>query len=54
MEGFESHLVGYAQHVYDWFDWNVELGGDEIVDDIDHVGEDKILSHLGSYGSRAF
>lgn len=43
MHGFESHIVGYAQHIYDWFDWNVELGGDEIVTKLESEGEDKLL-----------
>lgn len=54
MHGFESHIVGYAQHIYDWFDWNVELGGDEIVTKLESEGEDKLLQHFGRYGSRAF
>jgi len=32
MKGYEKHIVGHLQHIYDWFDWNVELGGAEIVD----------------------
>ena len=54
MHGFESHIVGYAQHIYDWFDWNVELGGDEIVTKLESEGEDKLLQYFGRYGSRAF
>lgn len=34
MEGYEKHIVGYLQHIYDWFDWNVELGGAEILDQL--------------------
>lgn len=54
MSGFESHIVGHAQHIYDWFDWNVELGGDEIITKLKVEGEQKMLDYFGEYGSRAF
>ena len=49
MEGYEKHLVGHLQHVYDWFDWNRELDG---VNFLQHVGadEDGYLKSLGRYG----
>lgn len=28
MEGYEQHIVGHLQHVYDWFDWNREIDGE--------------------------
>lgn len=53
MEGFEKHIVGHVQHIYDWFDWNVELGGDEIVHDLACFTDTQLLERLGKYGSTA-
>lgn len=49
MEGYEQHIVGNLQHIYDWFDWNRELDGIKILSMIEDV--DKNLSKLGKYGS---
>lgn len=51
MEGYQQHIVGYLQHIYDWFDWNVELGGSDFLDKLNQLGEDKYLESLGEYGS---
>lgn len=50
MVGYEQHLVGHVQHIYDWFDWNVELGGVEYLNTI-WDDADKLLDGLGTYGS---
>lgn len=50
MTGYEQHLVGHVQHIYDWFDWNVELGGTEHLQSIQD-NADKLLDDLGAYGS---
>lgn len=49
MEGYEQHIVGNLQHIYDWFDWNRELDGTKILDMIEHSAEN--LAKLGKYGS---
>lgn len=46
MEGYEKHIVGYVQHIYDWFDWNVELGGIELLD----ISKGNPREILGRYG----
>jgi MoaA/NifB/PqqE/SkfB family radical SAM enzyme len=47
MEGYESHLVGNLQHIYDWFDWNPEL-----LENLWLVTNPKqSLRELGEYGS---
>lgn len=46
MEGYEKHVVGYLQHIYDWFDWNVELGGTELLDRV----KEKPHEIFGRYG----
>lgn len=51
MEGYQKHIVGYLQHIYDWFDWNVELGGSDFLDKLKQLGESKYLESLGEYGS---
>lgn len=53
MEGYEKHIVGHLQHIYDWFDWNVELGGAEIVDTLAQNGAEALQERLGDYGSRS-
>lgn len=50
MNGFEDRILGYLQHIYDWFDWNVELGATELLDDLNIHGINAIDS-LGQYGS---
>ena len=55
LDGFQKHIVGYAQHVFDWFDWNVELGGTDILELLEKgVNQEDILMKLGRYGSKAF
>lgn len=55
LDGFQQHIVGYAQHIFDWFDWNVELGGTEILEHLEQGTSQKdILMKLGRYGSKAF
>lgn len=49
MEGYEKHIVGHLQHIYDWFDWNRELDGIGILDMIKQNPKDV----LGRYGSKS-
>ena len=49
MEGYESHIVGQLQHIFDPFDWNRELNGTEILKMIETY--DESLAKLGQYGS---
>ena len=49
MEGYESHIVGQLQHIFDSFDWNRELNGTEILKMIETY--DESLAKLGQYGS---
>lgn len=50
MEGYEQHIVGNLQHIYDWFDWNAELCGLNILKFV-NGDVDSNLRTLGSYGS---
>lgn len=50
MEGYESHILGHLQHIYDWFDWNVELSGIEFLTEIKKDGGESLLKRLGRYG----
>lgn len=34
MDGYEQHIVGHLQHIYDWFDWNRELGGSNLLEKV--------------------
>lgn len=53
MDGYEQHIVGTLQHMYDFFDWNIELCGQNILQLLNHfVNNDDILRHLGEFGSR--
>lgn len=45
MHGYEQYIVGYLQHIYDWFDWNVELNGTNI---IEYSNTKRPLGHYGS------
>lgn len=45
MVGYEQYIVGHLQHIYDWFDWNAELNG---VNVIEYSKQNK---NLGQYGS---
>lgn len=49
MEGYEQHIVGNLQHIYDWFDWNRELDGTKMLSMIEQYN--KSLAELGKYGS---
>ena len=49
MEGYEQHIVGHLQHIYDWFDWNRELDGIGVLDMLDKNPRDI----LGRYGSKS-
>lgn len=49
MEGYEKHIVGNLQHIYDWFDWNRELDGTKLLSLIEDY--DNSLAQLGKYGS---
>lgn len=48
MEGYERHIVGHLQHMYDWFDWNRELDGTTLLDLVDSGVNPRTL---GAYGS---
>ena len=50
MEGYEKNIVGNLQHIYDWFDWNAELSGINILKFIDNNCNNN-LKKLGIYGS---
>ena len=45
MINYEQYIVGHLQHIYDWFDWNVELNGISV---IEYSQNNK---NLGLYGS---
>ena len=47
MKGYESHIVGHLQHIYDWFDWNRELDGIRVLELVDKNPQET----LGRYGS---
>lgn len=32
MIGYEQYIVGHLQHIYDWFDWNIELNGTSLIE----------------------
>ena len=49
MNGYEQHVVGHLQHIYDWFDWNRELDGAEMISMAD--SKTASLIRLGKYGS---
>lgn len=49
LPGYEKHIVGNMQHIFDWFDWNRELDGIDILSKINNV--EKSLAQLGEYGS---
>jgi len=51
MPGRERHIVGTFQHIFDWFDWNVELTGLRI---LDLLNDADALKKLGPYGSTSF
>lgn len=54
MEGYEKYIVGVYQHIYDEYDWNVELGGISILNLIDNNTNIEILEKLGVYGETSF
>lgn len=49
MIGYEQHIVGHLQHIYDWFDWNRELDGTELLAHINKSPNDL----FGRYGSKS-
>lgn len=55
MVGYEHHIVGTLQHIYDFFDWNIELCGYNIMEYLrDYETNDDILQYLGKFGSRTY
>ena len=55
MEGYEQHILGTWQHIYDWFDWNPELCGSYLIEYLNKFNTtEEILRYLGKYGSRSF
>lgn len=50
MNGYERHIVGHLQHIYDWFDWNREIDGVAVLDMV----KNGRLETLGRYGSKSF
>ena len=48
MEGYEKYILGQVQHIYDWFDWNRELDGIQL---LDICQDSNFLKKLGKYGS---
>ena len=55
MEGYEQHIIGSWQHMYDWFDWNPELCGYYLIEYLEkYKTNEEILQYLGKYGSRSF
>lgn len=54
MIGYEEYIVGTLQHIYDFFDWNVELSGCNMIDLLNkYKTNGEILSYLGKYSSRS-
>ena len=52
MEGYEKYILGTLQHMYDFFDWNIELCGLNILQLIDQYSKNEdILKYLGKFGS---
>lgn len=51
MEGYECHIAGNLQHIYDWFDWNREIDGVHFLKYIQSNKQDQLLRKLGKYGS---
>ena len=47
MEGYEQHILGHVQHVFDQFDWMPEVSGIEHLDKLDN----SFLKQLGRCGS---
>ena len=48
MEGYEKYIVGTLQHIYDKYDWNIELSGTQLLNIIENKNLQK---SLGKYGS---
>ena len=49
MEGYEQHILGQLQHIYDIYDWNREIGGTNIFKLIENFENN--LKTLGKFGS---
>lgn len=55
MTGYEKHLVGTMQHAYDWFDWNIELSGTNLLQLMDKYPADgELLSEIRRRGAARF
>lgn len=55
MEGYEHHIIGTLQHIYDFFDWNIELCGYNIMEYLKNYDtNDEVLRYLGNFGSRTY
>ena len=48
MEGYEQYIVGTLQHIYDKYDWSIELSGIQLLNIIENKNLQK---SLGKYGS---
>lgn len=49
MQGYEQHILGQLQHIYDNYDWNKELDGINLLNMIKYPKQS--LYNLGKYGS---
>ncbi len=55
MVGYEQHILGTLQHMYDWFDWNPELCGQYLLDYLNtYKTNEEILKYLGKFGTLTF
>lgn len=55
MNGYEHHILGTLHHMFDWFDWNIELSGQYLLSYLEKFAtNEEALAWLGKYGSRSF
>ena len=55
MDGYEQHIVGTFQHIYDFFDWNVEMCGYNLMEYLKkYKTNDEILQYLGNFGDKTY
>ena len=55
MDGYEQHIVGTLQHIYDFFDWNVEMCGYNLMEYLKkYKTNDEILQYLGKFGDKTY
>lgn len=55
MSGYEKHIVGTMQHAYDWFDWNIELSGINLLNLMDRYEDDgELLAEIRKRGAERF